>query len=232
MTKLPAFLLATAATGAVLAFAPSLAPSTDYSTLPPDPYEMEQALSAEKMDLSAAASMVANKVNGSVAAAIASTTPEGVRYAITAYSDGECHEFVVSGAGEVISDTVKPRFPGEDVGDAEMVTMSTGLMFYDLVEGDGPTPASPASEVSVHYTGYLTDGTKFDSSLDRGMPTTFPLNRVIPGWTQGVGSMKVGGKRKLVIPFELAYGPQGRPPVIPPKAMLVFDVELVEIVKD
>lgn len=104
---------------------------------------------------------------------------------------------------------------------------ASGLIEYDLVVGEGASP-KPSDTVVVHYTGWLTDGTKFDSSHDRNRPATFGLNRVIKGWTEGVGSMKVGGKRTLIIPPELAYGPKGRPS-IPPNSTLVFDIELMEI---
>ena len=111
-------------------------------------------------------------------------------------------------------------------------TLPGGLVVIDLKVGDG-TMAEPGRTVSVHYTGWLVDGTKFDSSLDRGTPITFPLGadppRVIRGWEEGVKGMRVGGKRKLTIPPEMAYGEQGRPPVIPPNAVLVFEVELVDV---
>ncbi|MGE4618614.1 MAG: FKBP-type peptidyl-prolyl cis-trans isomerase, partial [Planctomycetota bacterium] len=115
--------------------------------------------------------------------------------------------------------------------DLEMQRMDSGLAYFDLVEGSGATPPAVTSTVKVHYSGYLVDGSKFDSSVDRGQPASFPLNRVIKGWTEGVGSMKVGGKRKLIIPASIAYGPQGRPPTIPGGATLIFDVELLEIVE-
>lgn len=104
----------------------------------------------------------------------------------------------------------------------------TGLWHVDLVEGEGASP-SVTDKVKVHYTGWLTNGKKFDSSLDRGEPITFPLNGVIKGWTEGVSSMKVGGKRLLVIPPDLAYGARGAPGAIPPNATLVFQVELLQI---
>ena len=117
--------------------------------------------------------------------------------------------------------------PGEPVT-GEPVATATGLKYYDLKVGDGPTPPSRSSTVEVHYTGWLTNGKKFDSSRDHGGPIKFPLNGVIAGWTEGVGSMKVGGKRKLIVPASLGYGAGGQGD-IPGGATLVFDVELLAI---
>jgi len=104
------------------------------------------------------------------------------------------------------------------------------LQVEDMVVGTG-AEAIKGKLVSVHYTGWLTDGKKFDSSKDRGQPFQFPLGRghVIPGWDQGVEGMKVGGKRKLTIPPELGYGAQGAGGVIPGNATLVFEVELLGV---
>ncbi|MFT5287244.1 MAG: FKBP-type peptidyl-prolyl cis-trans isomerase [Planctomycetota bacterium] len=110
-----------------------------------------------------------------------------------------------------------------------MVTTDSGLMFYDIVKGDGATPANKQASVTVHYSGWLEDGTMFDSSVERGEPISFPLNRVIAGWTEGVISMKVGGTRKLIIPYQLGYGEGGSPPTIPARATLIFDVELISL---
>lgn len=117
----------------------------------------------------------------------------------------------------------------EETGN-EIVTTASGLKYAEIKEGEGETP-SASDTVSVHYTGWLVDGTKFDSSHDRGTPATFPLGGVIKGWTEGVGSMKVGGKRKLIIPPDLGYGKRGFPPRIPPESWLVFEVELLGIEK-
>ncbi len=102
------------------------------------------------------------------------------------------------------------------------------LAYVDTVIGTGPL-AQPGKFYTVHYTGYLADGTKFDSSVDRGQPITFPYgkHRVIEGWDTGFEGMHVGGKRRLFIPYQLGYGDAGRPPVIPAKAELIFDVEFV-----
>ncbi len=107
----------------------------------------------------------------------------------------------------------------------------TELKIEDLVVGKG-VAAKTGDVVTVHYTGWLTDGTKFDSSVDRGQPLdpfTLGAGSVIPGWDQGLVGMKVGGKRKLTIPPSMGYGEQGYPPVIPPNATLVFDVEMLKI---
>ena len=110
------------------------------------------------------------------------------------------------------------------------ITTPTGLKYEDLVEGTGD-PAKAGQMISVHYTGWLTDGKKFDSSKDRGEPFPFALGQgqVIKGWDEGVQGMKAGGKRKLTIPPQLGYGSRGAPGAIPPGATLVFDVELLKI---
>lgn len=106
----------------------------------------------------------------------------------------------------------------------------SGLQYVVDKEGTGAQPGAE-DEVTVHYTGKLLDGTVFDSSVNRGQPATFPLNRVIPGWTEGVQLMKEGAKYTFFIPSDLAYGAQGVPNAIPPHSTLIFEVELLKVVK-
>ena len=116
------------------------------------------------------------------------------------------------------------------VDPAALTSTPSGLRYQDLSAGQG-TEATEGKNAVVHYTGWLTDGKKFDSSRDRGEPFAFRIGggQVIAGWDEGVAGMKVGGRRKLVIPASLGYGQGGAPPVIPPGATLVFDVELLEV---
>lgn len=115
-------------------------------------------------------------------------------------------------------------------GGGQEVTTSSGLKYEDTKVGTG-AEAKSGQTVAVHYTGWLTNGTKFDSSKDRGQPFTFPLGggRVIKGWDEGVQGMKIGGVRKLTIPASLGYGAQGAGGVIPPNATLVFEVDLLDV---
>ena len=119
---------------------------------------------------------------------------------------------------------------GATMSEANATTTASGLRYEDVKVGTGET-ATAGKTVSVHYTGWLTDGKKFDSSKDRGKPFEFPLGggRVIKGWDEGVQGMKVGGVRKLTIPASLGYGSRGAGGVIPPDATLVFEVELLGV---
>lgn len=126
--------------------------------------------------------------------------------------------------------TFDPAMPAPVPAVSGKVVEFFGLRYIDVKVGDG-APAAAGQEYTVHYTGWLRDGSKFDSSVDRGMPLKFVQGRraVIAGWDAGFEGMKVGGKRRLFLPYQLAYGELGRPPAIPPKAELIFDVELLGV---
>lgn len=128
------------------------------------------------------------------------------------------------------TETVSTVESSEQVTENKIITTASGLKYIDLQEGTGATPKT-GQIVVVHYTGTLEDGTKFDSSRDRGQPFQFRIGvgQVIKGWDEGVSSMKVGGRRQLIIPPELGYGARGVGGVIPPNATLIFDVELIRI---
>ncbi len=142
----------------------------------------------------------------------------------------------VLAAASASADEEKPTPPSEPEkkSESKMIKTSSGLQYEDTKVGTGASPKTGQTCV-MHYTGWLWEngakGKKFDSSVDRGTPFEFPLGqgRVIKGWDEGVATMKVGGKRLLLIPSQLAYGPSGRPPVIPPSSTLLFEVELLDV---
>ncbi len=133
-------------------------------------------------------------------------------------------------SAETPSPMTEENLAEEALIEETLITTDSGLQYVDITEGTGAMPQS-GQRVTVHYTGTLEDGTKFDSSRDRGRPFTFQIGvgQVIKGWDEGVSTMRVGGQRKLVIPAELGYGSRGAGGVIPPNATLIFDVELLRI---
>ena len=139
----------------------------------------------------------------------------------------------LKGIDEYIVVPAPADLPGAPVGDAELQTSESGLQWYDVVVGEGASPAAE-DRVKVHYSGWLVDGKPFDSSKNSGVPFTVDMRGgVIPGWLEGLKTMQVGGTRKLIIPQDLAYGWNPRPgSPIPPGATLIFDVEMLEIVDE
>ena len=135
-----------------------------------------------------------------------------------------------AGATAAVEKKAAQAFLDKAAAEKGATRTASGLIITTLKAGTGPSPKA-TDKVKVHYHGTLTDGTVFDSSVQRGEPITLPLNGVIRCWTEGVQLMKVGGKSKFVCPSDIAYGDQGRPPTIKPGATLVFEVELLEIAK-
>lgn len=228
---LKATFMASAFVVLVGAFASPLA-GIDYTAVPLAPGATNEKLSASPLKLSKAIEVAEKETGGVASAASVDLATSSIEVTVFTKTEGVVVKFDSKSGDKPVSKTPLPPFPPGEAVSGEPANTASGLMYYDIKVGDGEQP-QPTSMVTVHYTGWLIDGKKFDSSVDRGQPAVFPLNRVIRGWTEGVGGMKVGGKRKLIIPGNLAYGPSAPPGSgIPANAILVFDVELLNVKSD
>jgi FKBP-type peptidyl-prolyl cis-trans isomerase len=221
-------LLALLALGAATAVSLS---DKDYTNIPPAPEAMQAQLAASKVTLAQAVESATKAAGGQASSAQMRSEGGKAVFEVMVYGGGKAYHVAVDGqSGEATKTEIPPyKYPGDPVQGTWTETPS-GLKYVDIRPGTGEKPAGPTTQVRVHYTGWFIDGKQFDSSVERNQPAVFSLNQVIAGWTEGVGGMQVGGKRKLVIPYKLAYGENGRAG-IPPRATLIFDVELLDIVK-
>lgn len=213
------------------ALAPRPESQVNYAAIPPAPEEVVKQLEICKIPLAQAVETAVKSTGGMAKTASVKVDNGLATIEVLVYGNGKCQRVLVDGqSGAVQSTTEVPRFAGEPVS-GQWTELPSGLKYYDLAVGTGEKPVDPMTTVTVLYTGWLVDGTKFDSSVDRNKPYVKPLGEVIKGLTEGISTMRVGGKRKLIIPPKLAYGNKGFGDRVPPRATLVFDIELLGISK-
>jgi peptidylprolyl isomerase len=202
----------------------SVCGKADYinATAKPRPKVDEVTLEDLSVRIAGSAAVVTGRRTAKVSKAGVATTVS-FRFTDTFVKRGTAWQVLASQDNQIQQAGVKP-------GMSEEVTTPSGLKYVDIVIGSGPSP-QPGEMVTVHYTGTLEDGTRFDSSKDRGQPFVFKIGvgQVIRGWDEGVMTMRVGGTRKLTIPAQLGYGARGAGGVIPPNATLLFEVELLGV---
>jgi hypothetical protein len=205
----------------------------DYSKLPEDPRKVVKMATEAKTGLAAAVKTAEDSAKGkAVSAEMVSRDGKTIVIVRVLGSDKSCDVTIDAMSGSVVETKDQPMtvptIPGEAVT-GEPNSLPSGVKYYDIKVGSGDSPSTPAHIASFHTTGYLVDGKKFWSSLDGGRTLDGPVSNYVKGMQEGLFTMKPGGKRKILIPYELGYGDAGRPPTIPPRAMLIFDVELFSV---
>lgn len=213
-----------------LAIVPVLLAQVDYSKLPENPQKTAQLAASAKAGLNGAVKAAEDATKGKATKAELSRKDDKPVFLVHLVGTDKAFDVTVDGVSGNILDKQEsaltaPTLPGEAVT-GEPVTLPSGVSYYDMKVGTGDSPSTKAHKPILHTTGYLVDGKKFWSSLDRGEQLNMPLSNYVPGMQEGLATMKAGGKRKVIIPYQLGYGDRGNPPVIPPRAMLIFDVDL------
>lgn len=216
------------AAGLVGTFAAPMFDTPDYTTLPPHPSEVQKQLENTKVTLTQAIETARNDVNGVAKSANVNLNAEPPTIEVVVYADDTAHRITVHAeTGEIIDRGIIPRLPGEAVGE-DWIELESGVRYIDIKAGEGPAVANARQVVQMHLTGWLVDGREFADTHDLE-PVSAPLQALFPGVVEGVMGMQVGGKRKLILPPDLAFGAAGQPPQIPANATLIFDVELLDI---
>jgi len=208
----------------------ALAGDIDYSALPPSPSQIFMQARANAISLPRAVEIAEDACGGRVVGVEMRATGGG--YVLDAVDRETRWSIVIDGkTGAVMSQNEVSSLPGEPVT-GEWVTLPSGVRYATIAEGEGDA-LKGYGVVTANYSGWLVDGTLFDTThKPNGRPLVYPLQQLVPGWREGFQGVKPGGKRKLIIPGNMAYGQAGRPGLIPPNAMLIFDVELLNFEPD